>query len=278
MNYRHHFHAGNAGDVLKHLVLAAVLEHLLAKPATITVLDTHAGAGRYALDPSGGEWQDGIGRLQGAEWPPVARPYRDLVLPGLKQTPALYPGSPLVALALLRPHDRLIACDMVSDVADDLRALLRHDSRAAVHERDGWGAIRAFLPVKSGRTVVLIDPPFEAADEFDLLARHLIEAAKRAPTAIILGWYPVKGREPAARLHRALRDAGIARILVAELLTQPADDPRRFAGSGMIIIRPPWQLDAGLAEGLPEMLVSLGFSATGATGVTWLAGEVVEDE
>lgn len=279
MNYRHAFHAGNIGDVLKHLVLAAVIERLAAKPAPIMVLDTHAGAGRYMLDPAGGEWQDGVGRLMrhaGDAWPAVAQPYRRLVAPGMEQVPAFYPGSPLIALGMLRDQDRLIACETVEPVAAELRAALRGEPRAAVHVRDGWEALRAFLPPRSGRALVLIDPPFEAAGEFDLLARHLAEAARRAPTAVILGWYPVKGTGPSRRLKESLAGAGIPKVLAAELLAQPADDPGRFAGSGMIVIRPPWQLDAALAQGLPKLLDLAGFTATGTASARWLAGEAEE--
>ncbi len=277
MNYRHAFHAGNAGDVLKHLVLAAVLERLKAKPAPITVLDSHAGAGLYELDGAGGEWQQGIGRLARhpvSAWPAVAGPYAAV----LGDDWMLYPGSPLVALRALRDQDRLIACETETEVADALSTAIGRDPRAAVHRRDGWSALRAFLPVKAGRAVVLIDPPFEAAGEFDLLARHLIEAARRASTAIVIGWYPVKGRAAADRLHRALREAGVAKTLAVELLTQPDHDATRFAGSGLIVIRPPWQLDTALAEGLPALLALMGYAGTGSTRVEWLTGEApVED-
>lgn len=276
MNYRHHFHAGNAGDVLKHLVLATIIERLEAKPAPITVIDSHAGAGLYELDPEGGEWREGIGRLldhDPATWPPLCAAYAT----ALAGDALLYPGSPLVALRLLREQDRVIACETVAPVADALKDALARDPRAAVHRRDGWGALRAFLPVKTGRSVVLIDPPFEAGDDFEQLAAHLIEAAKRASTAILLGWYPVKGRRAADRLHETLRVSGVARTLAVELLTQPDHDPGRFAGSGLIVIRPPWRLDEDLARDLPALVDLMGYRATGSARVEWLAGEVVED-
>ena len=68
MNYDHAFHAGNHADVLKHLVLVAMLEALARKPAPYFVLDTHAGQGRYGLQAEAahrsGEARDGIERLQ----------------------------------------------------------------------------------------------------------------------------------------------------------------------------------------------------------------------
>ncbi|MCF4166924.1 23S rRNA (adenine(2030)-N(6))-methyltransferase RlmJ [Zavarzinia compransoris] len=275
MNYRHHFHAGNVGDVLKHMVLAAILERLKAKPAPITVIDSHAGAGLYDLDPAGGEWRDGIGRLPAdtTAWPEIAAPYA-AALAG-RVTP--YPGSPLIALRLLRPHDRVIACETVEPVAAELRHALAGDPRAAVHRRDGWSALRAFLPVKPGRAVVLIDPPFEDGGDFTRLANHMMEAARRAPTAIILGWYPVKGRRAAEALHGAMRDAGIPKILAVELLTQPDHDAGRFAGSGLIVIRPPYRLDEDLARDLPLLIEAMGWRATGSARVDWLAGETSRD-
>ncbi|PWR25095.1 23S rRNA (adenine(2030)-N(6))-methyltransferase RlmJ [Zavarzinia aquatilis] len=277
MNYRHSFHAGNAGDVLKHLALAFIIDRLKAKPAPITVIDSHAGAGLYALDTGGGEWQDGIGRLLGQEvstWPAAARPYAE----ALGGDPMLYPGSPLIALRLLRDQDRLIACETGEEVAEDLRFALAHDPRAAVHRRDGWSALRAFLPIKTGRSLVLIDPPFEAANDFALLAEHMIQAARRASTAIIVGWYPVKGRQAADRLHEVLRSSGIAKILAVELLTQPDHDPLRFAGSGLVVIRPPWHFDTAMAEDLPRLLTLMGQAHTGSVRVDWLSGETVEAE
>lgn len=276
MNYRHSFHAGNVGDVLKHLVLALVIERLKAKAAPITVIDSHAGAGLYELQPGEGEWRDGIGRLRRhapGTWPEAARPYVEALGPD----DGLYPGSPLVALRLLRAQDHLIACETEPEVAEDLREAIGRDPRAAVHRRDGWAALRAFLPVKTGRSLVLIDPPFEAADEFRLLAEHIVQAARRASTAIVLGWYPIKGRAATARLHDALRDAGIAKILVVELLTEPDHDPGRFAGSGLVVVRPPWQIDTQLAADLPLLLPLLGASGTGDVRVEWLTGEDAAD-
>ncbi|PWR20633.1 23S rRNA (adenine(2030)-N(6))-methyltransferase RlmJ [Zavarzinia compransoris] len=272
MNYRHHFHAGNLGDVLKHLVLAAVIERLKAKDAPITVIDTHAGAGLYELDSQGGEWQGGIGRLipsEAAGWPPLLAPYAA----ALGGEPLLYPGSPLVALRLLREQDRLIACETVEEVAAELRRHLAHDPRAAVHRRDGWAALRAFLPVKTGRTMVLIDPPFEAGEDFELLSRHIAEAAKRAPTAIVIGWFPVKGRRAVEALYRRLAGSGLEKLLAVEFLAEPDHDAGRFAGSGLVILRPPFQLDQALRETLPVLLDRMGYRATGSTRVEWLAGE-----
>lgn len=269
MNYRHGFHAGNVADVLKHGVLLAVLDHLTRKDSAVTVLDSHAGAGLYPLGDDG-EWHDGIGRLAAADGlPPLMR---RLVAAVARHRPA-YPGSPLLALAALRSQDRLIACEQDPGEAARLRRTVGGDRRAAVHCRDGWAALKALLPPATPRCVVLIDPPFEAPDDFARLADGLVLAAHRAPTATLIGWYPVKGRAAPLALAEALGGAGLARLLRVELLVEPDDDPRRLAGSGVMLVRPPFGLDHRLSGELPAVLDALGRQGTGRIAVDWLAGE-----
>ncbi len=150
MNYRHAFHAGNFADVHKHAVLARILVHLRSKPAAFRVIDTHAGAGRYDLsapEPSrSGEWRDGINRLVTN---PIETQAQSLLAPYLDAVAALnpsgrlatYPGSPLLARALMRPQDRLIACELEPQAAAALAATLRGDRRAKAIAIDGWTAL-----------------------------------------------------------------------------------------------------------------------------------------
>ena len=170
MNYRHAFHAGNFADVLKHAVLARILVHLAEKAAAFRVIDTHAGAGLYDLSSEAatrtGEWRDGIGRLIGAKLPDEIRallaPYLAAVT-AANQSGTLhrYPGSPLIALSLMRPQDRLVACELEPGAAAALAANLRRDARARAVAIDGWIALNAYVPPKERRGVVLIDPPYE---------------------------------------------------------------------------------------------------------------------
>ncbi len=269
MNYRHGFHAGNVADVLKHGVLLAILDYLARKPGAVTVLDSHAGAGLYdrAAD---GEWPAGIGRLESAAaLPPLAARLVAAVAP----YPDSYPGSPILARDCLRPQDRLIACERDPGVASRLRRALAGDRRAAVHCRDGWGGLKALLPPATPRCLVLIDPPYETADDFTRLATGLVQAGQRLSTAILAGWYPVKGRAAADGLAAALYRSGLARVLRVELLVEPADDPRRLAGSGLILVRPPFGLAAALAADLPAIVDTLGRRGTGGARVDWLSGE-----
>src|SRR5215471_3105059 len=174
MNYRHAFHAGNFADVLKHAVLSRILVHLGEKAAAYRVIATHAGAGLYDLtaEPATrtGEWRDGIGRLVGASLPDDIRallaPYLAVVAaanPGGGL--ARYPGSPLIALGLMRPQDRLVACELEPGAAAALAAELRRDTRARAVAIDGWTALNAYVPPKERRGIVLIDPPYEDKHE-----------------------------------------------------------------------------------------------------------------
>src|SRR5215468_10296653 len=179
MNYRHAFHAGNFADVIKHIVLTRILLYLQEKPAAFRVIDTHAGAGIYDLAAEeaqrSGEWLTGIARIMQARFTdqsaPLLKPYLDIVRAFNSQNELkAYPGSPLIARALLRPQDRLTACELEPKARKHLIDALRRDSQARVVDLDGWTALPAFVPPKERRGLVLIDPPFEAKDEFERLA------------------------------------------------------------------------------------------------------------
>lgn len=200
MNYQHAFHAGNFADVHKHVILTLILEHLRTKPAAFRVIDSHAGAGRYDLRGAeaarSGEWKDGIARVAGsaaARSEGLLKIYLDVV--GALNTPGVlrfYPGSPLVAQARLRPQDRLIACEPEPRAAASLKTVLRGDPRVKVLSLDGWTAIKANVPPKERRGLVLIDPPFEDAEDFNKLVGALAEAYRKWPTGIYMLWYPIK--------------------------------------------------------------------------------------
>src|SRR5262249_14492717 len=171
MNYRHAFHAGGFADVIKHIVLARILTYLHEKPAAFRVIDTHAGAGLYDLEASeakrGGEWLTGIARIMQARFSekaaPLLKPYLDIIKAFNPQGELrAYPGSPLIARALLRPQDRLTACELEATARKHLIDALRRDPQARVVDLDGWVALPAFVPPNERRGLVLIDPPFEA--------------------------------------------------------------------------------------------------------------------
>ncbi|MGE3146820.1 MAG: 23S rRNA (adenine(2030)-N(6))-methyltransferase RlmJ [Pseudorhodoplanes sp.] len=280
MNYRHAFHAGNFADVVKHAVLWRILAHLLNKPAPFRVIDTHAGAGLYDLTGAEAqrspEWREGIARLLPPDGsgalPPAAATliagYLDIVRAANKPgSLTAYPGSPLIVRACLRAQDRLIACELEPQAAGALARHLRGERRAKAIRIDGWTALAAYLPPKERRGLVLIDPPFEAGNEFERLAEGLLAAWRKWPTGIFLAWYPIKsGREP-ADLTRRLARGGLGKSLRVELLAQRPPGDTRLRGTGQIVVNPPWRLDEELRLLLPAIAKRLNGHANGAVNV-----------
>ena len=274
MNYRHAFHAGNFADVVKHAVLTRVLLYLQEKPAAFRVIDTHAGAGLYDLTGDeamrGGEWRDGIARLLASDLPADAakllKPYLDIVRAhNASAELRRYPGSPLIARALLRPQDRLVACELEPSARRQLIDCLRRDKQARVVDLDGWTALTAYVPPNERRGVVLIDPPFEDKREFERLVERFAAAFAKWPTGSYVIWYPVKDlrltREFTAEVARsvtacsptAARDARCLRI---ELSTGAAVDGG-LQTAGLLIVNPPWTLPGELKVLLPVLTEAL---------------------
>jgi 23S rRNA (adenine2030-N6)-methyltransferase len=280
MNYRHAFHAGNFADVHKHSVLVRVLLHLRLKPGAFRVIDTHAGAGRYDLGgpeaARSGEWHQGIERLWRAGQSPgvhaLLQPYLDAVAalnPGSELRH--YPGSPLIAKGLLRAQDRLIACELEPGSAAMLAAALRGDRRAKALTLDGWTAAAAYVPPPERRGLVLIDPPFEATDDFTRLSKVLASAYRKWPTGIYLLWYPIKDRKAPDALARQLRRLSLPNILRSELTLGPERADGGLAGSGLVVVNPPFTLERDLGILMPALCRLLSPEAAARTD--WLAGE-----
>jgi 23S rRNA (adenine2030-N6)-methyltransferase len=290
MNYRHAYHAGNFADVLKHTVLLASIEALKLKPAPFCVIDTHAGSGCYALDGTEagktGEYRDGIVRLlfpdlhadsaHNAALPPLLRRWLDgiLALPGNEQGLKLYPGSPLQIAQAMRDIDSAQLCELHPEEAVRLRELLHRDARMHVHERNGYEALKALLPPKEKRGLVLIDPPYEAQEaEYRLIERTLKEALQRWPSGIYAIWYPIKRRSQVQPFLRWLSHCGAKRVLRAELLVHGDDSPLRLNGTGMAIINAPWQLDETLREPLRALARLLAQERPAEWKLDWLVDE-----
>ncbi len=272
MNYRHAYHAGNAADCLKHAVLVWVLRALARKDKPFFVLDTHAGLGRYDLDGlearRTGEAARGIFRL--LDQPPAA--LADYV--GLVEALGLYPGSPAIIAALLRPGDRAVACELHPEEAAGLRRHFGREAQVAVHVRDGYEAIRAFLPPAERRGLTLIDPPYEATDEHGRVAEAVRAAAGRLAGGVVLAWYPVKHRAPVRALHDALRASGLRDVMAVELLLREPLDAARLNGSGLVVVNPPYRFEAEMPALLDALLQRLGDGEPGqGTALIKLADE-----
>ena len=281
-SYRHGFHAGNHADVLKHMVLVAVLKHLQAKPTAITVVDTHAGAGLYRLDSdfagTSGEAQDGIVKLLASplasEPPPLVADYLEM-LAGFNPSGRhkVYPGSPFVTGALLRqePRDRLWLFELHPT---DTKALeghveqLERKRQVVVKREDGFEGLRALLPPPSRRGLVLIDPSYEIKSDYGKVAHCVQESLKKFATGTFMVWYPVIPRPEAHELPRRLKtvtnQAGRpwlhAVLNIGQAPQEPGEQAQRpgLTASGVFLVNPPHTLKASLQEALPALLEVLG--------------------
>src|ERR1700729_3946697 len=277
MNYRHAFHAGGFADVVKHIVLVRILTWLQDKPGAFRVIDTHAGAGVYDLTGEEaqrtGEWLTGIARVMQARFSetvlPLVTPYLDIVR--AFNPPAqlhAYPGSPLIARAMLRPQDRLTACEVEPKARKRLIDALRRDTQARVVDLDGWVALPAFVPPNERRGLILIDPPFEQKDEFTRIADGFSEAFAKWPTGSYLMWYPVKSRRATDNLARQVAETAGAgaqpgKCLRLEFSVAPQAADTGLISAGLLIVNPPWKLLGELKAILPELEKPLGQGGAG---------------
>ena len=272
MNYRHAFHAGNFADVIKHIVLVRILTYLQDKPAAFRVIDTHAGAGRYDLTGEeaqrSGEWLTGIARVMQARFSeaasPLVAPYLDIIRAfNPPRELRAYPGSPLIVRALLRPQDRLTACELEPKARKQLIEALRRDTQARVVDLDGWTALPAFVPPNERRGLVVIDPPYEAKDEFARIASGFAEAFTKWPTGSYLLWYPAKSRRATDELARHVASVAAGgpspgKCLRLEFSAAPQAADGALVSAGLLLVNPPWSLAGELKTILPELEKPLG--------------------
>jgi 23S rRNA (adenine2030-N6)-methyltransferase len=267
MNYRHAFHAGNFADVVKHIVIARILTHLREKATPFRVIDTHAGDGLYDLSceeaSRTGEWRDGIGRLAEATLPAEAA---YLVAPYLAAVRACnrpdelryYPGSPVLARHLLRPQDRLIACELEPRATAALARHLRGLPVAKVMDVDGWIALNAYVPPKERRGLVVVDPPFEQPDDFNRLADGVTAAWRKWPTGIYLTWYPLKDRGDVDRFVRKVSHAGMEKCIRFEFAVAAPRPDGGLQACGLVVVNPPWRLPTEIRSFAPVLVDILG--------------------
>ena len=282
MNYRHIYHAGNFADVLKHAVLALIIEYLKHKDAPFRIIDTHAGVGRYDLGSvlagKTNEWQGGIGRLLGPDAPPLPPDIAALLSPYLAivrefnagNTLTTYPGSPEISRRLMRPVDALIVNELHPADHAELLDLFVHDAQVKVLQLDAWVAVKALLPPNERRGLILIDPPYEEKDEFASVTRGLAEALKRFATGTFVVWYPVKDMDPVNGFHAWLARLGLAKSLRIELYTRAPDTAERLNGCGLLVVNPPWTLEAQMRVLLPFLAELLAIGP----GAGWLCAQI----
>lgn len=273
MNYRHIYHAGNFADVFKHIILMRLLDYLKQKDKPFFLLDTHAGIGLYDLDSEQaqktGEAADGVMRLQRRKGLTRAvQAYVDLVA----EFEGYYPGSPKIMQRLMREEDRLVVNELHPDDRETLRDVMGWDRRARVEGMDAYLTMKALLPPPEKRGLVLVDPPFEVADEFSRMVKGLQNAYERWATGIYAFWYPIKGVGSVQDYYGALRETGIRKIAAADFYLRDPADPELLNGCGMVLVNPPWTLAAELNTIMGE-LVPLLAGKTGSYHWTQIAGE-----
>jgi 23S rRNA (adenine2030-N6)-methyltransferase len=269
MNYRHGYHAGNFADVVKHVALVAILQYLRKKDAAFSVIDSHAGRGRYDLagDQAArtGEAQNGIARLldlSGA-MPPALSTYLSLVR---EEGQGLYPGSPLIAAKLLRPQDRLTAIEKHPEEFAALKEALAPFRNAAAEHGDGYARSLKLLPPPSRRGLVLIDPPFEAPEEFTQLARVARDIYRKFATGIVLIWYPIKSKAEAAGFVAEVLAGGVAKAVTVEI--KVAAPQGKLDRAGLLAINPPYGFQAQMVE----VAGLIGPGLEGQISAAWMAG------
>lgn len=282
MNYRHAYHAGNIGDVLKHAVLARLIAYFQRKDKPFRVIDTHAGIGLYDLSSpemqKTGEWQLGIARILAADIP---EPVAGLLAPWLGVIAALnpdgdlkrYPGSPSLARNLLRPVDRLTLTELHPADFEALSAHFAGDFQVKAIHLDGWLALGGFLPPKEKRGLVLIDPAFEAIDEFDRMSAAVIRGWKKWQSGTFALWYPMKDAWSIRKMHADFRTAGLRDVLTLELNAGRSGPDTRMLGSGMTLVNPPYTL----AEEMRTILPWLCETLHQAPGASWQVLQLIEE-
>ena len=281
LSYRHAFHAGNHADVLKHFVLTQLIQHLCQKDAPFWYIDTHAGAGRYALTSDQAsklmEFRDGIARLWQLPVKNLPAPlhvylelvrqlnaHADVAADGQLRH---YPGSPWIAHALLRPQDKLKLFELHSTDNPLLRELFAQAGagrRVQIQASDGYLGLKALLPPAPRRALVLIDPSYEDKQEYQRLLDSLRAALRRFATGMYAVWYPQLARPQARQLPAQLKQLPVRSWLHVSLSVRAATEAIGMTGSGMFIINPPWTLAATLQETMPA-LVSLLAQDAGAS-------------
>jgi 23S rRNA (adenine2030-N6)-methyltransferase len=274
LSYRHAFHAGNHADVLKHLIEVQLLRYLAQKDKPFWFIDTHAGAGCYSLDSGyaaqNAEYETGIAPLWDRNDLPA--PLADYVALVKRFNPdgqlKLYPGSPMIALELLRKQDKMRLFELHPADSETLQKNFSgHGSQVMIQIADGFDALKALLPPPPRRALVLLDPPYEDKQDYQRVISVLRDGLKRFATGIYAVWYPLLQRSEALHLPGQLKRLPVKSWLNVSLRVQtPSLDGFGMYGSGVFIINPPWLLHDVLQQVLPNLVDILGTKLPGRNG------------
>lgn len=282
MNYRHHYHAGNFADVVKHVLLLGLLKGLNRKDTPYCYIDTHAGIGIYDLGASEAqrtlEFKSGLTRVKAAPaagMPAWVADYQKAVAAlQVERSGFWYPGSPWLALQQMRPQDRALLMELHPEDAGRLRQHLSRHEQVAVHERDAYEGLTALIPPKEKRGLVLIDPPYEEErDDYAPVVELLKKAHAKWPTGMYALWFPIKDYHAITRFYRRLRNTGIPKMLTTELNVLPPDNSLGLNGTGMVIVNPPWKFSDEAYRTLQWLKPVLSEHPQSSLKVEWLTPE-----
>jgi 23S rRNA (adenine2030-N6)-methyltransferase len=258
MNYRHSYHAGNFADVFKHVILVSLIQAMQRKDNPFCYLDTHAGAGIYNLSSTAAqkskEYQSGIGLLfKQKNLVETLSNYLACIHKLNQSELRYYPGSPSIVREMLRPQDRMVLSELHPTEYQLLKKQFAYDKQTSIQLLDGYQSLKAFLPPKERRGLILIDPPYEKTHELEHIAALIPLTLRRFATGVYSIWYPIKDRPPIERFYQTLKKSITEPILIAELSIYPETSAQHLNGCGMLIINPPWQLSDQINAYLPQL-------------------------
>jgi 23S rRNA (adenine2030-N6)-methyltransferase len=267
VNYKHIYHAGNFADVAKHVGLLYCLSALKRKDAAFFVLDSHSGRGFYDMQAAeaqkSGEADRGVQRLIVNSWgdESLAEYFASIRARRGKRLPR-YPGSPALIAAALRPQDRALFVELMPAEARAADREIDSSGRIRTEIDDGYAALKAFLPPDERRGLVLIDPPYESLDELKSMLQAFGEAYRRWPSGVFLMWYPIRSASQRGMVHARFEALRVPKMLFADLAIHPDDAGLGLAGSGLMIVNPPYGADEFLREAYGA--IHRGIAAPGA--------------
>lgn len=276
MNYRHGYHAGNFSDVLKHIVLIALIQALSRKDKPFCYLETHAGRGEYDLysdfSQKTQEYANGIARIMettklpaNKDVPLLIKTYQEIVTQ--LGYPHYYPGSPLIAKKLLRQNDRMVLMENHPEEYQYLRQYFKKDPQTEIHHQDGYLGIKAFLPPKERRGLILIDPPFEQVSEWEDLTTAVKQGLQKFPNGVYAIWYPLKNQRAVGSFLKKLSTLELPDTLITELSIYPEDTQSNLVGCGLVIINAPWQFEQEFKSVLSWIWKTLAINNSGSFSI-----------
>lgn len=279
LSYRHSYHAGNFADVLKHSVLIHIIEHLKKKQKPFCYVDTHAGAGSYSLNSEQAEktqeYLQGIAKIwQADNLPPSIAAYVNVIKAfNIDATLNRYPGSPMIARHLLRPQDRIYLYELHNNEIEILRQSVNNDKRVQIAHEDGFKRSQVIMPPQQRRGLVLIDPSYEIKTEYKQVLETIMQLHQRFATGTYALWYPVVERQRIDELEQKILASPLHNVQLFELAQRADSDVQGMTASGMVVVNPPWTLQAEMQQALPYLAEKLGLANQGAYRIRQLKDE-----